>query len=121
MRELLVPADSRWKRGPQRESCQARRLMTSAKKMSLGRGGIALALENAEPLFEGEVVEFDLRVSPEQGINLRGTGIVRYIKKGSNHTTWGIEFASLDDASLGFVLNRNSSERSISYIPSILN
>lgn len=123
--ELLVPASTRWKRRLADEPRRSRRRVSmSVEKLRLGRGGFALSLENAGPSLEGEVVEFDVRVNDQQDWSLRGSGVIRYIKRNvaaTGRDTWGIEFASLDEASLNQVMNRTATDRPLSYIPKILN
>ena len=122
--ELLVPASTRWKSRPLNESRRSRRVSTSVQKLRLGRGGFALSLENAGPSLEGEVVEFDVQVRDQQDWHLRGSGVIRYIKRdvaATGRDTWGIEFASLDEASLSHVMSRTATDRPLSYIPKILN
>lgn len=141
LRGVLVPGPTRWRAGrvaasagrlgPQEPAVRAS-IRATLPQLRLGRGGFSMSRQalslsdvDAPSLLEGDTIEFSVQIGEAaQGVTpglLRGTGIVRYIKLDETkrrQQAWGIEFETLDEGSVDYVLSRTSLEKPRSYIPS---
>jgi CheY-like chemotaxis protein len=94
-------------------------LVVQTRARNIGRGGIFVALDNEFPAVQEEV-EFNLESSLEPIIQIKGTGIVRWVRRTPSAELppgCGIEFTAMDAESISKVVRLVNFLKTRSYIP----
>ena len=87
--------------------------------LNIGRGGMFLVLQKQFPII-GEPVEFQIETSPVQPLKIKGSGVVRWIRREHSEdqpSGCGIEFVDLDPQSRIEIFELIGKFKTKSFIP----